>query len=357
MVIPVSLGWSVNNNNRDRKLYLDSRFQSFPDLGIASTNFFNGKTVSFANIKNCVCSKHGVFNCENELILEATILGLYPRMQYTKEEEVYIRDVNSLERSYELSETIEEAAYCMNAWDHNYQHFIIETLPKIHLAYLKTNCEIIVTDNDFVREIVSTAYPNRTFRFLKLNSIVKVRNLYLPMPVAQNFEQVLPLQIFALLNLREKLAFPTQQTTDKMYLARLNVKGMAGQFRRMTNDSDVLDFFKRNNVVIDDFSNKTLPEKVELSSRFKYIYTPIGANLINFIFTQNEINLYVISHPYFNSHAYFVALFEAMRLPIKYHVIPAGMEAFGDDNWLGQLNSPYRVDMNILAAHFNLKEG
>ena len=188
MLTAVSVGWVVGANNYDRKGNFDPKLQYFPDLGHASNKFFSGKEISCATIENSICSTHGVYINENELVLESTILGLYPRMQGSKYEENYIIEINPSLLTYEQGEALEEAAYCMNEWDHNYQHFIIETLPKIHLAYLKTTCPIILMDCEHIREIVLIAYPNRDFIFLKKNSAIKVRCLHLPMPVAQNFE-------------------------------------------------------------------------------------------------------------------------------------------------------------------------
>jgi hypothetical protein len=58
---------------------------------------------------------------------------------------------------------------------------------------------------------------------------------------------------------------------------------------------------------------------------------------------------------HFKSHLYFIKLFEVMELPINYHVIPAGVEAFGADNWDDQLNSPFIIDINILSNYFNMR--
>jgi hypothetical protein len=352
MALAISIGWSSEVKNVQRVVHTSFPTQTFDDQGHASRVFFSGKEISLAKIKYGTCSPLGVHIDFNSLILESTLIGVNPRMQGTKEEGEYIGSIDFSALNSAAVENIREAAYCINAWDHNYQHFIIETLPKIHLAYLKTACPIIVMDQEFIREIVSIAYPDREFIFLKKNSAIKVETVYLPMPVAQNFEPVVPLQISALRHLRVKLSLPVPQTADKVYLARINVKGMAGQYRRITNDTEVLDFFRKQGVGVDDFFGKTLPEKVQLASQYRVHFTPIGANLINYLFLKNPIELNVFSHPYFVSHGFFVNLYKALDLPITYNIVPCGIEAHGEDNWKS-INSPYLVDLYVLRQAFS----
>jgi hypothetical protein len=125
-----------------------------------------------------------------------------------------------------------------------------------------------------IREVVSSAYPERLFIFLRESESVKVKILDLPTPVAQNFESLVPLQIFALLSLRERLVFSVSHAIGIVYLARENVKGMAGQHRRIVNVSQAYDFFRLNHGDIDDFSGKSLSEKLELASRYRNSFTP-----------------------------------------------------------------------------------
>lgn len=328
-----------------------NRIATFPDLGHSSKNFFDGKLASIYTIKDVHCIQKGVFTSRNNFIIESSLLGLYPRMLGTDDEVNYLTGLGECFSNFPICGSISEASYCVNSWDVNYQHFIVETLPKIHLVYLKSNSPIVVMDVDHIREIVSISYPDRHFIFLKPGEKLHVSTLHLPMPVAQNFEPLVELQIAALLNLRERIPNVQTEACGDVYLARKNVKGMAGQHRRIVNESEVFELFELKNVFIDDFAGKTLSEKSILASSYRNSYTPIGANLINYIFAKNEIDLHVIDHPYFKSHEYFKNIFHSLRLPISYHIITCVTRANGEDDWVGQLNSPYRVDIKKLEDY------
>ncbi len=354
MLKKFTLGWTDGLKTGSYTMYPDVVFESYEYLGNASNNFFEGKPISIASVEDSVCSTYGVLVDNKEgVIIESTLIGLNPRMQGKQEESNYFDDLNKIIPTCQMHFHLEEVSYCLNSWDTNYQHFIVETLPKIHVSVLEKNCPVVVLDMPFIREIVMIAYPDVEFIFIKDDVGVEAKLVNIPMPVAQNFESIVNLQMLAFDNLRNKILFPVPQTSEKLYLARIHTDGLAGRFRRMTNYSEVMEFFVNDNFVVDDFVDKTLVEKMILTAKFRKHVTPIGANLINYLFAQNPIDLYVLSHPYFNSHQYFINLFEAMKLPIKYHIIPAGIEAVGEDNWIGHLNSPYRIDMNILAPHLH----
>jgi len=354
MIEKYIVGWIDSKKKQQYTLYSEAIFETYPDLGKASKFFFEEKNITIASVKNAICLTCGVLVNKEGLIIESTLIGLNPRMQGAQEEFDYFNKINDVVLDAGYYRYLDEVSYCLNAWDTNYQHFIVETLPKIHASQLKKNCPIVVLDMPFIREIVEMAYSSMEFIFLNHGEGIEADLVHIPMPVVQNFEPIVDLQVLAFENLRSKILYPVSQEFGDIYLARMNTQGLAGHMRRITNDSEVMDFFVKNDFKVDDFVEKTLIEKMVLTAQFKRHITPIGANLINYLFAQNPIDLYVFSHPYFTSHQYFINLFAAMKLPINYHILPAGVEATGSDNWVGVGNSPYRIDMDILITSLHL---
>ena len=80
-----------------------------------------------------------------------------------------------------------------------------------------------------------------------------------------------------------------------------------------------------------------------------YQITPVGANLMNYIFVTKSLTLFVIDHPLQNNYAhnFFIHVFRSLGLSIDYNILDisercSGIEYDGLDH--GDHNVPYSID-------------
>lgn len=341
----------VSNNSAYANLpLLPGEIEGHPELGHRSTLFFDGAEIAVARVTNAWCGVEGV-HADAGLVVESCLLGLNPHM--LADPSAHLTHVSATMAGPRTEQVWDHLSYCVNAWDNNYQHFLVETLPRIHCAVLLGSAPIAVLDQPHVRELMASAYPGRTFVFLGPQDTARARRIDLPLPVARNFEPLVPLQLLALRQLRERVCGQWEATTvlpGVAYVGRLATQGMAGQTRRMTNDEDVLRRLRAAGVSIDDFYGKTLLGKSQLASRFRHQLTPIGANLMNYLFATTAVDLHVVDHPYFDSHDFFDHLLSGVGAPVRYHRLSISRRASGGDDWPNNLNSPFMVDTEQLDA-------
>jgi hypothetical protein len=156
----------------------------------------------------------------------------------------------------------------------------------------------------------------------------------------------------SLKKLREAVLSRSLETSaiinDIAYNTRL--KGdITGSKRYITNFSQVESLIHKFSIPILDFGDLTLPEKCSISSLYKYQITPVGANLMNYIFVTQPLTLFVIDHPLHNNYAhnFFIHVFQSLELSIDYNILNiseqcSGIEYNGLDH--GDHNVPYSID-------------
>lgn len=343
------------NQNVISSAFIESTFetpQPLKSLGSVSPVSFDGQPVSFSCVEHAECYAFGVL-AANRVLLESTLLGLNPNMVSEDGAKLYLKDAEGAIGSGINFGDFSELAYCINSWDSNYQHFIVETLPRIHVAQSQFNCPIVVSDQPHIREILGIAYPDISFVYLNNISSLRARRVYVVLPIGRNFEPLVEAQLRAIKWLRERAIFPVVRSSDAgnvAYIGRLETSGLAGQARRIVNGDDVLLAFSEQGHAIHDFYRKTLAEKCWITSSYSVYFSPIGANLMNFIFSQNGAVLNIIDHPYFNQWEFFSNLLTEVGVPIQCVWLNVAGKASGGDDWAGNLNSPFIVDKNRLLS-------
>lgn len=331
--------WSAYGNLTKLPAVLEAQ----PEWGKISPLFFDGGNVTVARLEAAMCTDSGVVK-DGYLIAESCLLGLNPNMLADSDDYLAKAKVGSI-----ADISLPAASYCINKWDFNYQHFLVETLPKIHCAAHICSAPIIVADHGHIREILSISYPDRKFVYLNAGTTVAVEQLVLPLPIARNFEPVRELQVAALRQLRQKVGFPVQRNPEQVaYMGRITVDGLAGQHRQAVNNNDAINVIQSHGVHIHDFMGKSLAEKCWITSSYAHQITPIGANIMNYLFATNDVQLHVIDHPYFKNHEYFSNLLKQVGSPVTYNILGIATKASEPHDWSGNLNSPYAIDIDGL---------
>jgi hypothetical protein len=269
---------------------IDSDVTLLPQYGKVSEQRYGDKLFSFFTVNDTVFTFKGVF-FDQKLIVESCILGQYPSYMDDGLGDVYIEETFWPNLFDGPSIFLNEAFYCCLDFDCNYQHFLIESLPKIYLAsMLSDSIPIVVSDEPFIREILSYIVPeNRLIYITKNVDIYKCNKLHIIPSVGANWDDLNNLQVSSLKKLREAVLSKSLNTgviiNDIAYNARL--KGnIIGSNRYITNFSQVESLIHKFSIPILDFGDLTLLEKCSISSLYKYQITPVGANLMNYIFKE-----------------------------------------------------------------------
>jgi hypothetical protein len=306
---------------------IDSDVTLLPQYGKVSEQRYGDKLFSFFTVNDTVFTFKGVF-FDQKLIVESCILGQYPSYMDDGLGDVYVEETFWPNLFDGPSIFLNEAFYCCLDFDCNYQHFLIESLPKIYLAsMLSDSIPIVVSDEPFIREILSYIVPeNRLIYITKNVDIYKCNKLHIIPSVGANWDDLNNLQVSSLKKLREAVLSKSLNTgaiiNDIAYNARL--KGnIIGSNRYITNFSQVESLIHKFSIPILDFGDLTLLEKCLISSLYKYQITPVGANLMNYIFVTQPLTLFVIDHPGYNdhSHVFFSHVFQSLELPITYDIL------------------------------------
>jgi hypothetical protein len=317
---------------------------------------YGDKLFSFFTVNNTIFTSKGVF-FNQKLIVESCLLG-HPYAMDSALGDQYVEETFRPNLFDSQSIFFDEAFYCCLDYDSNYQHFLIESLPKIYLAsMLSDSIPIVVNDLPFVREILSYIIPEKRLIYIErdfniYNHIYKCKKLHIIPSVGSNGHNLNNLQVSSLKKLREAVLSRSLETSaiinDIAYNTRL--KGdITGSKRYITNFSQVESLIHKFSIPILDFGDLTLPEKCSISSLYKYQITPVGANLMNYIFVTQPLTLFVIDHPLHNNYAhnFFIHVFQSLELSIDYNILNiseqcSGIEYNGLDH--GDHNVPYSID-------------
>lgn len=336
-----------NPDPRDRQPF---NFTEYPGYGQVNTRRYGPRCPRTYVVENADFTRAGVF-VDGTLLVESCLLGQYQDSITNGVGDQYVHnifaDLPSLNRDLNI---IDKAFYCVNAWDANYQHFIIETLPKIFLAMQIGGAPIYVSGIGFIRDIIDAIAPRERVVYIdKWDTIYSCKNLYIIPPVAQNFDPLTEIQIMAIRYLRNSVIYKScgddSPRHQMAFIGRINTDGISGFNRRIVNSKLVNETLNDLLVPIHDFNGLSLTEKCKLASLYKKQITPIGANLMNFIFCSAPVDLRVIDHVYFKSHQFFENLFSKVGAPVNYRVLSIAEPGDGEDDWPSNPNSPYKINI------------
>ncbi len=343
--------------------FLDSNHHrtiiEFKELGKIS-HFYGDEFPVVYELEGGMLSHGGV--CVSEgAVRQSTFFEVYrQREKYKNENQFYHERFSKNNRFYydaSADVVLENAVFCEHLWDTNYQHFLIETFPRIwFLCGLEAyrSFPIVVFDADYIRDLLGLCFRGRTFIFLNSNSrLLVTRRVVFSSAISQNFAGLPEIAIKALTFLRLTLMNFSDLTPPEGiekphygYFGRRPLSGYAGNSRVITNLDELVELFDRTQFECVDFDGKTISQKVSLLSETKIAITPIGANLMNFIFAPDGVHLIIIRHPNFHQVEFFVRMYANMG--IKF----ASVQIFGEvqlvDPSAGGPNVAYRVSAEAL---------
>lgn len=185
-------------------------------------------------------------------------------------------------------------------YDISYTHFLLQTLPKLNDYDLNT--KLLIPNriyNKFTIDILSYTNINlENIEVLKNNTIYiindfKQSNKYLNMP--DNFTDK-HINIFNIIRTNLNIT-KNINSVRKIYLKRDGIKnGDIGYKRNITNEVILIEKLKELNFEIITLGDKSIKEKKELLQDAEIVISQLGANCMNFIFSNLPKKIILLSH-------------------------------------------------------------
>ena len=289
--------------------------------------------VVYCKLVGASAAANGILRRNRDVLVES-VLPIFFNDDYhyeeTKKPPLY--SLRLLEKTmFCFNYEVEELIFMSNSWDKNYQHFLLETFPRIFHAnkLFAPDMPIAVVDLNFIREILSLCFPERKFLYLKENDHVNVTGaVYTFTPFMRSFTvPAEPITIEALTLLRDKVLKVTRQlngtlrASPKVYVdRRLDlVSDYAGaRERKLRNPQDVYHLFSKHDYVPIHFDGYTLYEKAMLLQGREHIILPMGSSCMNLLFIDQACDVTIINHPVaLRWDFYFIDLYRKLASPIK----------------------------------------
>jgi hypothetical protein len=310
-------------------------------------------------VKNAVVF-HGGAATSAGVVTESSFFEIYRNFmdfrQYIPDYEARFTEIQVCLSDRMADVVVPMAIYAEHLWDSNYQHFFVETLPRIYLlAQLPAYQEfpIIVHDIEFIREIVGVLLPDRVFIYVNpSNKILVTEQLVFCGAVGNNFRHVPDVTIMAFNCLRNSVLERVVEADAESvfspslaYVGRRLLPGYFGNKRFIRNTDSLITSLAEYGFHCIDFDQKSIVEKAQILSSAKLAISPIGANLMNFIFSPQDLYLIIINHPLFKGVNFFADIYTRMNFGIK------AVEAFDDVAFFEDesgFEASYVVDISML---------
>ena len=246
--------------------------------------------------------------------------------------------------------------YLANYWDMNYQHFLIETLPKIIFAIEHGDDDSIFFLRDFshIRQAADVLGITQRCHFVGEQEILLVTGgVKFFTPISSNFNK-LPQLTFSSLstfasavkNAQEGHLSSREPSSPFLFLGRRSGDPRnQGKGRNAINQHEIDDLLSDLDFDQQVLEDLTYTEKSTVLSGRKCILTPIGANLMNIAISENIDTVIIIRHRIFAPDAenWFKTLIEQTVSNIGHVVVFEDVDMKGDD-----IHCPYQVDIEKL---------
>ena len=303
---------------------------------------------------------HGVV-VNGSFAIETSFFSIYEdQHQFAYEVHVYAGELN---RHRTIVNKLPAAVFAAHIWDHNYQHFLVETYPRIwaicQIAELD-DLPIIVSRHPHVREILTTCFPDRTFISLEPGDEIVVDGpVFCYGVITRNMEGVPEGLAAAIRFLRETtltaagaLQAAEHAEVRKVFFHRKPDPSYQGNQRVLANFDEIEAVLQRSGVVTENFDGKTLFEKACTAHSVSRAISPVGANLMNLIFLPLSSHIMIIEHPIFKAH-FFPKLYVSLGFSAENIWLFSETTKANPEDEL--VNCPYTIDQPAflsLATNF-----
>lgn len=277
----------------------------------------------------------------DKVLLQSTVLGINPQfvpppgdrraVEKINNCTEYLKIMHGRYKDFKKIASVPFAIFALYYWDTNYQHFIVETYPRIWIAShfaRRYGLPIIVLDAPHIRELITLTMPDLVRHceviYVQKDEAVEVTQGCLwPSAIGQNMARITPAQAEALRSLRRHIV-TAADTVDhvapegrRVFLYRMNLASNTAGGRLMSNIDAFVEIVQKRGFSTVVLENKTLPQKRDALRGAGAVVSPAGANLINLLFLDRGARLLVLSHPGFGAFPFFEELFRTCEIELE----------------------------------------
>ena len=279
---------------------------NFPHLGQSSYS----QPVRILTFDDVVCTPHGVFlPSEGRWILETTLAGnlthrppadLAALLNAAGEN---LKEGPGLSGLPENNETLFWGSY---PWDLNYQHFFVETLPRIFLGhnYLPEPQPLryVVSERSFIPDCLRQIglWNNRLTPKSALEGGRRVARVHVAAPVYINMLGLHSRLLTDCVRLMTGLHHGPRSGPESIYVGRRVHGENHGAGRILLNETKVSDTLARRGFETLYMEELSMAEKIAMLASARQAVMPIGAGLVNLCFSPRLERLLILQHPHVN---------------------------------------------------------
>jgi hypothetical protein len=280
---PTSIGYLLPSSERIEQEDFDSIF-SFSESSAYAFDYsttvldYNGRYPLAYRLPKGVITRHGILSADKNIIGATTLANISPAQSGGHKK--YTGDhIASLLAGDHKKVSVPYAALASNGWDRNFQHILIDTLPKFEflVAHLSSDVAICVSETSFSRETSEITYPDRRFIFLGQQDVAIADNIaWGILSLAASISPVTDICSIALAKLRSLVLKNSPNTnpsqisvSPRAYISRRSFHENVGNSRVLLNDAGLSYLLGKHNSC--QYPPKPFPlEKVLLLSGRKH---------------------------------------------------------------------------------------
>lgn len=267
--------------------------------GLVPVGSVEFKDVNIVSYGKGIATSHGYLH-NGSFIKESTILPMYEMSELVKRWENEAK--TAFESKIFKAEILDKAIILTSSFDENYQHFLVETLPKLYFLIQNYHVDIpiILSNSSFIIDIVNIAFPNVKFIFVDNEHFVEIKTAALFVtPFSRNLDGFHPYTVGALRFFSDLIierCSDSLASPEKLFINRKRDKNNTGHGRVMLNQDSVVETLNDYDFSEVAFEGLTFVEKAASLKNATSVITPIGANIMNLIFARNLTDVIIISH-------------------------------------------------------------
>lgn len=325
---------------------------------------YHGSHPTLYSCPQSLITRHGLHPNKTAVLADTSLADIYPAQANRHAISVYAHALGLLSRQPLNSTHIPRAALISNSWDTNYQHFLIDTLPKALLLdeMLSPDVVFCATKTSFAVEILNACFPHRSFQFLESTDVVSTDQGWGVSSLAANMSPLSDIARRSLHLLRNRIlsyidSSPAAElaSSNKAYIGRKLFHENHGNARVMLNEADLLHSLSRRDFVAIHFEGLTLAEKATILLGRKKIVTAVGAHIVNLLFARDEFDLIIIAHPIaLGNTEWFLHFLRSVGAPLRTGLILRN--SFGAADRARGDQQPFFVDLAQVNAVLDTEE-
>jgi len=283
-----------------------------------------------------VTDKGVVFNSLRKF--DKTFVDFHLIEKYNK---LYLLKVNLF---YKSLRTDDNQVYVLafDQWSaRNYYHWVIDTLSRLYIIREQLHDAIILLPRSpcrYMYESMQFFQPKGVLE-LEKHTYARVKNLYLPRPVADSGRHdgtvLMGLKKFILSKLEGHL--DDGIAGERIYISRAKQNA-----RKIQNELEVQELLKAYGFSVVFFENMSFQEQISVMGKAKFVVSSHGANLTNILFMPENAKVLEINKNKSPNLCYY-SLASSINLEYFYQLCPPVREGLDIDN-----NADLQVDIKKL---------